>query len=129
MSEEKLHQQSHGNIGHIANSIGATLLRGLQGYIRLALIGSVYFQAPQCSCPRHRATIIMEHTISFGERNAGLQVGVSNASITANFYSQQPGKSCIEQDKASLMMSWFRKTQDTAESIIYCSLSSRPRFC
>ncbi|GIJ98192.1 hypothetical protein Aspvir_000307 [Aspergillus viridinutans] len=30
----------------------------------------------------------MEHTISFGERNAGLQVGVSNASITANFYSQ-----------------------------------------
>ncbi|KAF4182175.1 hypothetical protein CNMCM8694_006086 [Aspergillus lentulus] len=32
----------------------------------------------------------MEHTISFAERNAGLQVGVSNASITANFYSQQP---------------------------------------
>ncbi|KAF7175615.1 hypothetical protein CNMCM7691_009180 [Aspergillus felis] len=30
----------------------------------------------------------MEPTISFGERNAGLQVGVSNASITANFYSQ-----------------------------------------
>ncbi|RHZ73115.1 hypothetical protein CDV55_108323 [Aspergillus turcosus] len=30
----------------------------------------------------------MEPTISFGERNSGLQVGMSHAPITANFYSQ-----------------------------------------
>lgn len=89
--------------------------------MRLALIGSVYFQAPQCSCPRRHAAIIMEHTISFAERNAGLQVGVSNASITANFYSQQPGKSCIEQDQASLMMSGSERPETPP-----CPLSTVP---
>ncbi|GFF67262.1 hypothetical protein IFM47457_01659 [Aspergillus lentulus] len=63
----------------------------------------------------------MEHTISFAERNAGLQVGVSNASISANFYSQQPVKSCIEQDQASLMMSGSERPETPP-----CPLSTVP---
>jgi hypothetical protein len=113
MSEEKLHQQSHGNIRPYSKQHRRHVTAGSTGYIRLALIGSVYFQAPQCSCPRHRATIIMEHTISFGERNAGLQVGVSNASITANFYSQQPERP--ETPPSPLSTVPFRRDPDFVE--------------